>query len=280
VRVEVNGTSLWFDTDGSALEPAGRSMRERPTVVLLHGGPGSFDHTYLEPDFERLRELAALVYVDLRGHGRSAPIDPQRWTIEACADDVRAFCDVLGIAKPIVYGHSLGGLVAVAYGVRHPGHAGALVLQSAAARFHVPRIVDTFRRMGGDAMARTVERVYAHQLPVTDEEWAPCWKLFGPHVPGEAERARTIVRPELNAPGLRRMSEFDVRDRLGAIECPTLVCVGQLDPVTPVECSREILDGLRPGIGRLEVVADAGHFPWKDDPEAYWPIVEHFVLEP
>ena len=44
--MEVNGTRLWFDVDGPALVPDGPAMLERPTVVLLHGGPGSYDHSY------------------------------------------------------------------------------------------------------------------------------------------------------------------------------------------------------------------------------------------
>ena len=130
MQVEVNGTRLWFDVDGPALVPDGPAMRERPTVVLLHGGPGSFDHSYFKPDFARLAEAAQVVYLDLRGHGRSEWGDPADWSFEMCADDVRAFCDALGIARPVVYGHSLGGFVAMVYAARHPGHAGALVLQS------------------------------------------------------------------------------------------------------------------------------------------------------
>jgi len=49
VQVEVAGTRLWFDVDGPALVPDGPRMRRRPTVVLLHGGPGSFDHSYFKP---------------------------------------------------------------------------------------------------------------------------------------------------------------------------------------------------------------------------------------
>jgi pimeloyl-ACP methyl ester carboxylesterase len=71
MRVSVDGTSLWFDVDGPALVPDGPAMRERPTVVLLHGGPGSFDHTYFKPEFARLTEVAQVVYLDLYGHGRS-----------------------------------------------------------------------------------------------------------------------------------------------------------------------------------------------------------------
>lgn len=47
MHVDVNGTRLWFDVDGSALVPEGPQMRERPTVVLVHGGPGGWDHSYL-----------------------------------------------------------------------------------------------------------------------------------------------------------------------------------------------------------------------------------------
>jgi pimeloyl-ACP methyl ester carboxylesterase len=45
MQVEVRGTRLWFNVDGPALVPDGPTMAERPTVVLLHGGPGSFDHS-------------------------------------------------------------------------------------------------------------------------------------------------------------------------------------------------------------------------------------------
>ncbi len=62
MHVEVNGTRLWFDVDGPALVPDGPEMRERPTVVLLHGGPGSFDHSYFKPDFGRLSQAAQVVY--------------------------------------------------------------------------------------------------------------------------------------------------------------------------------------------------------------------------
>src|SRR5919109_3693063 len=160
MHVDVNGTRLWFDVDGPALVPDGAEMSQRPTVVLLHGGPGSFDHSYFKPDFARLSAAAQVVYVDLPGHGRSEWGDPAGWSFELCADSVRDFCDTLGIANPVVYGHSLGGFVAMVYAARHPGHARALVLQSTFARFDLSRIVEGFRRAGGDDVAATAERAY------------------------------------------------------------------------------------------------------------------------
>jgi pimeloyl-ACP methyl ester carboxylesterase len=276
VHVEVNGTRLWFDIDGAALVPADSDMRERPSVVLLHGGPGSYDHSYFKPDFARLAEAAQIVYLDLRGHGRSTWGNPADWSFEVCADDVRAFCDTLGIGRPVVYGHSMGGFIAMLYGARHPGHAAALVLQSTLARFDLARLVDGFRRFGGDEVAELAERDYGGD-PVSEDEWARVFEVFGPQVPEKRELSRRIRNTQLGEYGMELLRRFDVVDRLAHVDCPTLVCVGELDPVTPVAAAREIFDALPDGIGRLEVIEGAGHFPWKDVPDRYWPLLNGFV---
>jgi pimeloyl-ACP methyl ester carboxylesterase len=278
LRVEVNGTRLWFDVDGPAVMPDGPEMRERPTVVLLHGGPGGYDHSHFKPDFGQLAREAQVVYLDLRAHGRSARDNPANWNFEVCADDLRAFCDTLAIARPIVFGHSMGGMVAMIYAARHPGHAGALVLQSTNARFDLARLVEGFREAGGVEVARIAEREYGGNGSVTDEEWERCRVLFGPWVPGAQERARIIPNPEVGASGMELLRHFDVLDDLADVDCPTLVCVGKIDPATPVAAAREILDALPVGRARLEVIEGAGHFPWKDAPDRYWPIVGDFVI--
>jgi hypothetical protein len=72
MHIDVNGTRLWFDVDGRALVPCGNQMRQRPVVVLVHGGPRVYDHSYFKPDFARLAGRAQVVYLDLRRHGRLA----------------------------------------------------------------------------------------------------------------------------------------------------------------------------------------------------------------
>jgi proline iminopeptidase len=278
VHIEVNGTRLWFDVEGSSLAPDGPAMRERPTVVLVHGGPGSYDHSYFKPDFGRLAALAQVVFVDLRGHGRSGRDDPDRWSFELCADDLRALCDALGIVRPIVLGHSMGGFVVMLYGARHSGHAGGLILQSTMARFDLDRLVDGFRRFGGEEVAMLASRDYAGD-PVSDDEWARVYAAFGPRVLTGDELARRLRNPDIGTHGMKLLRSFDAVDLLRRIDAPTLVCVGTLDPVTPVAAAGEIVDALAPGVGRLEIVDGAGHFPWKDEPAAYWPVIESFVTE-
>jgi pimeloyl-ACP methyl ester carboxylesterase len=276
MQIEVNGTQLWFDVDGPALVPDGSKMRQRPTVVLVHGGPGVYDHSYFKPDFAPLAGVAQVVYLDLRGHGRSAWGDAPAWSFETCADDVRVFCDTVGIDRPIVFGHSMGGPIVLLYGARHPGHAAGLIVQSGFARWDTPRMVEGFRRVAGDEVAEIAGRSYAGE-DVTEEEWARVFAAFGPHVPDEERKARTPKNLELNSHGMGLIRRLDIVNQLSHVEAPTLVSVGELDPVTPVAAAEEIVGALREGVTQLEIIAGAGHFTWLDAPDRFWPIIIEFV---
>ena len=276
MHVDVNGARLWFDVDGSALVPDGSEMRQRPTVVLVHGGPGVWDHSYFKPDFAPLTEHAQVVYLDLRGHGRSGWGDPAAWSFEACADDIRGFCDTIGVARPVVFGHSMGGPIVLLYGARHPGHAGGLIVQSGFARFDIPRLVEGFRRVAGDEVAEIAARSFRGEK-VPDEEWHRVSAAFGPHVPDEEQGARPRENLELNSPGMDVVRRTDIVDRLGAITSPTLIAMGELDPVTPVGAAQEIVNALPADVAQLEVISGAGHWAWKDAPERFWPMVVGFI---
>jgi proline iminopeptidase len=66
MHVEVNGTRLWFDVEGPALVPSGDTMEPRPTVVLVHGGPGTHDHSYFKANFANLTRVARRGRVERR----------------------------------------------------------------------------------------------------------------------------------------------------------------------------------------------------------------------
>ncbi len=276
MHVDVKGTRLWFDVDGPGLVPDGDEMRERPTVLLIHGGPGVYDHSYLKPHFAPLAVHAQVVYLDLRDHGRSTWRDPSAWSFEACADDIRAFCDTVGITGPIVFGHSMGAPIVLLYGARHPGHAAGLIVQSGFARWDAARMVDGFRRVAGDEVAEIAGCSYAGES-VPEEESARVYAAFGPHRPSNQREAHTPKNLELNSRGMELIRRLDIVDQLGLVDSPTLVSVGELDPVTPVAAAEEIVTSLPHGSARLEVIDAAGHFTWMDAPERYWPMIEEFV---
>jgi proline iminopeptidase len=125
--VAVNGTQLYVDVDGAHLRVERSGLVERPTLVVLHGGPG-FDQGYLRPGLGALREDAQVIFIDLRGQGRSGRPAIESCTLEQMADDVADVCAVLGLEDPVLFGHSAGGFVALHVALRHPGLARALVL--------------------------------------------------------------------------------------------------------------------------------------------------------
>jgi len=69
----------------------------------------------------------------------------------------------------------------------------------------------------------------------------------------------------------------DIVDQLSRVDAPTLVAVGALDPVTPVAAAEEIVAALPEGIAQLEVIEGAGHWPWKDAPDRFWPMIVEFI---
>jgi pimeloyl-ACP methyl ester carboxylesterase len=103
---------------------------------------------------------AQVIYLDHRGNGCSSGEDPQTWNLAQWGDDVRAFCGVLGVEKPIVYGPSFGGMVALAYATRHPEHPDKLILVSteAAGTSHPERRVELFERFGGPEVGALARR--------------------------------------------------------------------------------------------------------------------------
>ena len=105
---------LFVDIEGPGLVAAGPVMRDKPTLVLLHGGPG-YDHSGFKPAFSQLADIAQIVYYDHRGHGRSSRCPPEQWTLDNFADDLVRLCGALGVVKPIVLGQSFGGFVAQRY---------------------------------------------------------------------------------------------------------------------------------------------------------------------
>ena len=155
--VEVNGAKLFFDVEGASLVPDGHQMREKPTLLLLHGGPGA-DHSIYKPTFSALSDVAQVIYLDHSGNGRSDPCDPETWTLAQSGDDVKGFCDALRVERPIVLGTSFGGYVAQSYATRYPDHPAKLVLKSTAAKFDFEIVFAAFETIGGREAREAAER--------------------------------------------------------------------------------------------------------------------------
>lgn len=281
MHIHVDGQRLFFDIVGEKLRIDGPRLVEKPTLIALHGGPG-FDHQRLRPDLDGLADIAQILYLDHRGNGRSLPSDPATWTLDRWADDLRALCDTLGIEKPIVFGNSFGGLVAMAYLIRHPGHAGGAIISSSAARYEFDLIYAAFERRGGTPARQAAENFWRRQAPEDQAEYHRlCSPLYGTRPPADPHQAaRTRANPQVSHHFLGPQGEIhrlDFRPALAAVTCPVLVIAGREDPITPPEFSETIAAHLPPGIAELHIFDNCGHGPFRDAPGEVWAVVRRWM---
>ena len=272
---------LFVDIEGPALVPDGPRLREKPTLVLLHGGPG-YDHSGFKPAFSRLADIAQIVYYDHRGHGRSDRCRPEEWTLDTFADDVVRLCDALGVEKPIVLGQSFGGFVAQRYIARHPGHAARVILSSTAPRMNLERKLAMFERLGGAEARAVAEQFWRAPSAATWTRYKTvCMHRYNTVQPANDDAHRRIVFNEaiLFASAGGEQRSMDLLPGLAQARCPVLVMAGELDPVCPLQDALDIAAALPPEHVQLATFANAGHGAWRDEPDAAFQRLRRFILE-
>ena len=280
MRIDIgDGVKLYVDVDGLGLVPVDGQMVQRPTLLLLHGGPG-LDHSSFKLGMHEMRETAQVVMYDHRGNGRSDRRTPDEWNLDTWADDVVRLCDALGIEKPIVLGNSFGGFVAQRYLSRHPDHAAGVVLSSTLRRWSTDASVEAFRRLGGDEAAEVAAAFWTNPNADTRDRYLEvCGPLYSQH-PGNIFTASEPVR---NTEWFAHWSDgetltFDWAVDLAAARCPVLVLAGEHDPVTPISGSEEIAAALPPEHVRFERFAQSGHGVFRDEPERAMRLLREFVV--
>ena len=274
------GVRLFVDIEGAGLVPDGAAMREKPTLVLLHGGPG-YDHSGFKPAFSRLADVAQIVYYDHRGHGRSDRRPAAEWTLDTFADDVVRLCDALGIVKPIVLGQSFGGFVAQRYIARHPGHARKVVLSSTSPHLGLARKLAVFERLGGAEAREVARRFWTAPSAAT---WAPYNLVCKPHYntvpPINDDAGRRIVFNEeiLFTSASGEQQTMNLLPGLARAQCPVLVMAGALDPVCPLADSQDIAAALPTSLVQLAVFDHSGHGAWRDEPDVAFARLRDFII--
>jgi pimeloyl-ACP methyl ester carboxylesterase len=281
VRVSVNGTRLFIDVTGMSHQPVGMELNERPTVIVIHGGPG-MDHSLLKPLFAPMAELAQVVWLDLRGHGRSVEASPSKWTLHHWAADLVALCEALEIERPVLAGASVGGTAAALAAADRPDLIGALVLTSTPVGHRIDQMLEVFERLGGEAVRETARRYWQEPDDATRAAYqAECLPLYAREPLAPEVMARAIHRPEIGAVfyASEEWREFDLCAHASQISCPTLILSGEDDPIAPITASRELLDSLPAGFGTLVRIPGGRHVLFQDAPELLREKAAEFVKD-
>jgi pimeloyl-ACP methyl ester carboxylesterase len=140
--------------DGVALAYETRDQGA-PPILLVHGW--TCDHTYFAPQAEHFSRSHRVISVDLRGHGESDKPE-QDYTLAGYADDIAWLCGQLATGKPVIIGHSMGGVITFEVAARHPGPGWPLA--------GVQRIRELCPQV---MVGQTVGAGHFHQLVVPDQ---------------------------------------------------------------------------------------------------------------
>lgn len=282
MKTKINGVTLYFDVEGAGLVPDGPDMREKPVLIVLHGGPGA-DHSIYKPAFgQHLSDLCQILYVDHRGNGRSEDGDPKHWHLEQWADDIAGLCDLLGISQPIVYGASFGGFVAQAFATKYPERLGGLILANTAPSVDFEAIYAAFARIGGAEAEEAARNYWGTPTPDSRATYARvCLPHYGvvdpdpdfwPRIITKDPVAMHFVGPD------NEMGQFDYRQGLANVTCPALVISGRQDPIMPFEFSDTLTNCLTQAQPLTHhCLENSSHLPQFDQPETFFSLLQDFV---
>ncbi|MBN1237326.1 MAG: alpha/beta fold hydrolase [Gammaproteobacteria bacterium] len=241
--------------DGWPLFAVELGARERPTVVLMHGGGP--DHRSLLPLARNLADGYHVVLPDVRGYGRSVCPDPSRHTWSRYAEDVIALLDHLGVQRAFVGGAGLGSTIAlrVAAGYPHRLHGAVLI--------SIEDIEDDERKQEEIAfMDAFAERVRTQGI---EAAWAPILPELAPVIGAMVREAIPRMDPAsiAAAAAIGRDRSFRSVEELASVEVPTLIFRG-MDARHPPALAENLARTLSRG-----VLAEVGMSSQIDTIEAF-----------
>jgi pimeloyl-ACP methyl ester carboxylesterase len=239
-----------------------------PPLVLLHGlAERRQVFAWLVPLLAPHVRLAA---IDLPGFGGSRRLPDGSFALGAVCERVEAAIGELGLERPALLGHSLGGGVAVRYAAERPGALRALALIAPAGLIATGAVRPSWRRPLVHALGRQVIRA---ATPLIASRLGLRRRAFERVVGDPAAIDRALARELLLGAAQGRSTPAagieivyaGLRDRLAALTLPTLVVWGGRDRVVSPHYGELLRDALPDG--RLLFLPEAGHVPMCEQPE-------------
>jgi pimeloyl-ACP methyl ester carboxylesterase len=240
----------------------GENGTENPPLVLIHGAGGM--HLDWPPEIRRLAGYCVYA-IDMPGHGKSEICDGQQ-TIEEYARLLVQWLESIQLRRAVLVGHSMGSAIAITLAIHHPDYVVGLGLISGGARLRVhPDLLN-----------------YAADLTTfykaTDLLVSSSFSSSTPHRLVElASRRMVETRQSVLYGDLLACNRFDVMDRLGSIQQPTLVVCGVDDQMTPLRYAQYLSSAIPNA--RLCAVPHAGHMVMLEQPRLVADNLQSFLQD-
>jgi pimeloyl-ACP methyl ester carboxylesterase len=261
-------------------------MGTGPPLLVCHGGPSNVCDTLIS-DLVDLRPYFTLVFHDYRGSGLSSTAPEDTYTFARLADDLEELRRHLNLGSVPVLAHSMGGLVAMEFAIRHVSAKSVILagvtpcMSPASTAVPVIRALGPRRTVRMAALALWFLVAWSWRAASTKRTAA----MYAPtDVTQEARRERRQMVAEAhplrsvsndNATALQRAIVFtDLRPQLHQIRCPALVMYGSRDAMMVVGTRM-----LQSHLADVRVIRldDVGHEVFIEEPARVFMEIRRFV---
>lgn len=238
-----DGVRIAYVTDGGGAPP----------LVFVHGW--SCDRRYWDWQLRGFAKYHRVVGVDLAGHGDSGR-NRARWTIDGFGGDVAAVVEALGLERPILIGHSMGGDVIAEAARRLKRPVAGLIW------------VDTYKQLGSPRTPEDIARI----VRPFRERFAETTRAFvrGMFLPGTDPGLVDLVAgdmasapPEVAIGALESAFAYD-REMPAALKQLKLPVIAINPETPPTNVAALAAHGVE-----VMLMSDVGHFPMMESPERF-----------
>jgi len=250
--MEIDSRKLAAWVSGESFVPS------RKTLVFIHGSAG--DHTNWIYQYSTLKDRFQIAVLELPGHGRSE--GPGEQSVDVYVEWARKMIAALGIARPILIGHSLGAATSLTFALKHGSLLAGIVPVGSGARMPVnPALLEGLKTNPGPIYEMAVKFSFTKANR----------ERFGKTMVESMSRVDPLVfRGDLTA-----CDRLDLTGTAGSIRVPTLLICGEDDKMTPPSLSEFLRDAI-PG-AKFARIPGAGHFVMMENPEAFNQTLADFV---
>jgi L-proline amide hydrolase len=284
--VTFRGHRVWYRVVGA-------TSTSKPPLLVLHGGPGGA-HDYLEPVSLLANAGRQVIFYDQLGCGLSDHIhNPDLWTVDLFVEEVDIVRRALGLECLHILGQSWGGMLAMEYALTQPKGVCSLTIADSPAS--MIQWVSEANRLRAELPSHIQEELLIHEAAGTTDskEYLDAMMVFYyRHVcrvnpfPEYVNRSFEQIEkdPEvyhtMNGPSefhcIGNLKTWDIVDRLGEINLPSLVISGCYDEATPL-----IAETVNKGIAGSKWVlfALSSHMPHVEETDRFMQVVGDWLAE-